>query len=103
MTGRGKDGFSLLSLPLESFTKNLDAQRRNEKLGRNAPEPLFPRTGSRSGTNDQGRFSLFPFSPPALPLSSSRVFNRELGVRGVERKSVESLLRSREGEGESGN
>jgi hypothetical protein len=32
MTGRGKDGFSLLSLPLESFTKNLDAQRRNEEL-----------------------------------------------------------------------
>jgi len=36
------------------FTKNLDAKRRNEELGRSAPEPLFcsPRTGPRSWTKD---------------------------------------------------
>ena len=64
---RTKDGFSafdaLLALltsclsPLSPlvFAKNLDAQRRNEELGRNAPEPLFALSKDGSTILDEGR------------------------------------------------
>jgi len=49
------------------FTKTLDAERRNEELGRSAPEPLltlFPRTGFHALTTSD----LSPLSPQAIRL-----------------------------------